>query len=83
MTTNDLPTFTPERADATRAYVRSWIAEHCGPIDPEAVEAYLHEMAPFVVGGWVPSEEQRRTAEHFGATGDVFDVLGIGAGRIA
>ena len=76
-TDNDTPTFTPECADATRAYVRRWIAEHCGPIEPAAVEAYLHDLAPLTIGGWVPSQEQRRTAEHFGSTGDVFDVLGI------
>ena len=79
MTTDDQPDFTDERAATTRAYVQSWIAEHCDPIDPAAVEAYLREMAPLLLGGWVPSKDQKRTAEHFGSTGDVFDVLGIGS----
>ena len=36
----------------------------------------VEEMAPLMFGGWKPSAEQRRTAEHFGNTGDVFDLLG-------
>lgn len=35
----------------------------------------IEDMAPLLVDGWKPSAEQRRTADHFGNTGDVFDLL--------
>lgn len=47
------------------------------PWTVEALQSELENMAPLLFGGWVPSLEQRRTAEHFSTTGDVFDLLGL------
>lgn len=45
------------------------------PVGLEQVD--FGQMAPMLSGGWVPSKEQRQNAEHFGDTGDVFDILDL------
>lgn len=38
---DDRPSFTKDRAAATRAYVANWVHENCGEISPAAVENYI------------------------------------------
>ncbi len=43
------------------------------PLDSSEVE-----LAPFLISAiWRPTEEQRKTAKHFGNTEDVFDLLAL------
>lgn len=46
---DDQPTFTPERADATRAYVAAWVRRNYGEINPDAIENALSDREPFEV----------------------------------
>lgn len=43
------------------------------PVGLEQVD--IGQMATMLFCGWVPSKEKRKNAEHFGDTGDVFDIL--------
>ena len=46
--------------------------------DPQSnSDSSLEDMAPLLRGGFIPSQKQREHAEHFGHTGDVFDLLGL------
>lgn len=45
------------------------------PVGLEQVDFW--QMDPLMFGGWVPSKEQRQNAQHFGDTGEVFDILDL------
>lgn len=66
-------------AEETRKNTAAWVAENEPDMTKEKVEESLGRMniAPLMFGGWRPSAEQRRTAEHFCDIGDIFDLLGL------
>lgn len=66
------------RADLAVPMSSSPAPTSCVPASSKASsDALAQEFAPLLVGGWTPSKEQREKGEHFGNTGDVFDLLAL------